>query len=360
MTTKAPSLVSYCETDVVQVRVDDEGGFRDRISRSKEVRLNRDLIFQKNGRPEDFEFVQRERGFSLGFDEIRGLGLRIESWPFLSPNQANPRCLFCHAHLEEAPESEQLGRFDRPNDEYFTGFLFQVMLTCSVCGWWVLVQQDFQHANACSNSLERTYELRACSSGKAKVYSVSDADVPLDELRRWLSKHPDHVAHTDAFHFERLMASCFRDSFPNAEVIHLGGRRDHGIDLKLIQTEMGTVLVQVKRRANLERNESVQVVRELNGVMLREGVPRGIVVTTAKGYTKDAKEEAAHVQRAYHDSDRFSRYRVDLLAFDDVVKLLELPTSTPRPWQQTFQEALEAKRRLQAERNAKWREEDWW
>lgn len=49
--------------------------------------------------------------------------------------------------------------------------------------------------------------------------------------------------------------------------------------------------IQVKRRASDETTESVKVVRELFGVLFRDGFRDAAVVTTAKSFTRDAKRE---------------------------------------------------------------------
>jgi len=51
-----------------------------------------------------------------------------------------------------------------------------------------------------------------------------------------------------------------------------------------------TWLVQVKRRLN-DKPEPVESIRLLNGVLLREGHHRGMVVTSAKSFSKNANVE---------------------------------------------------------------------
>jgi len=80
--------------------------------------------------------------------------------------------------------------------------------------------------------------------------------------------------------------------------------------------------------SNIEKNESVDVVRQLNGVIFRENAAKGLVITTAKNYTPDAQQET-QVQ-----SDTGAWQSIDLYGFEDIVKWLELPDVVPyQPWQ---------------------------
>ena len=115
------------------------------------------------------------------------------------------------------------------------------------------------------------------------------------------------------------MADCFKDVYPDAEVIHVGKcSGDGGIDIKLVTTRKETILVQVKRREDLTSTEGVDAIRSLNGVLMHQNKARGIVVSTAKTFSPAAKREALPVR------PRSTRYKVDLLAFDDVVSMLRV------------------------------------
>src|SRR6185295_2727412 len=79
---------------------------------------------------------------------------------------------------------------------------------------------------------------------------------------------------------------------------------------------------------NLERNEGVDVVRLHNGVLFREGIPRGMIVTTAKAFTKSAYSER-EVKTGTSEP-----YELELFARDHIVEWLKLEFPTPyQPWQ---------------------------
>ena len=124
------------------------------------------------------------------------------------------------------------------------------------------------------------------------------------------------------------MQDCLRSEYAPCEVYHVGKTGDGGgIDLKLVLSDKETFLIQVKRRSDLSKREGVNVVRELNGVLFREGVSKGMVISTARGYTKAAEREL-NVK-----TDTSETYLVRLLDYYDIVKMLNLPMVNPyRPW----------------------------
>ena len=191
-----------------------------------------------------------------------------------------------------------------------SSYLADEILYCANCGWWI---------SKCEIALgDGHYSIggHLTSFGTLRRYAIDTGSVPIDALRNWLRRHPESLAHVNPKIFERLVAACFRDIHRDVEVIHVGKSRDGGRDILFVQNDRVEALIQVKRRHDLGKAESVDVVRSLNGAMLRQGVPKGIVVTTAKRYSIDAVEEARPLPFS------LATYSVDLLAFDDVVGLL--------------------------------------
>lgn len=76
----------------------------------------------------------------------------------------------------------------------------------------------------------------------------------------------------------------------DCEVKHVGRTADGGIDLLLVMADE-VVPVQVKRRESPSAVEPVRTVREMFGVMLRDGFRRASVVTSARGFSKQALAE---------------------------------------------------------------------
>jgi HJR/Mrr/RecB family endonuclease len=191
-----------------------------------------------------------------------------------------------------------------------------VLAHCEICGFWRVVSTDGL------GSFHTSRELSA-HRGVAKLFQIDGLDVPLSDLKRFLRQNPAHLAHVNPYAFEDLVADCLRAAFPQCDLVNVGGRHDRGIDIILIQTTGERYLVQIKRRSNIEKNESVDVVRYLNGVIFRENAAKGLVVTTARNYTPDAQQETL-VQ-----SDTGVWQSIDLYGFQDIVEWLGLPNVVP-------------------------------
>lgn len=225
-------------------------------------------------------------------------------------------CLYCNAALRKSFTREL--RFS----ERTFGWRY-IVATCDVCGWWCvthLIQEEswyfwseaYRHAFAA-----------------LKRYDPLAVETPLALARDYLARNPHKLARFDPFRFEDLMAECLTEVFGDGEVVKLGGRQDGGLDIKAIRSNGETTLVQVKRRADFSKKEGVVTVRELHGVMLREGVPRGMIITTAHDFSRAARDEVAQTRRTLH------HYSMELLPLADVVSLLGVPAAPiKRPWEQ--------------------------
>ncbi len=197
------------------------------------------------------------------------------------------------------------------------GLHARTLAWCAYCGWWRLKRTRVLGPDVC--------EIDA-TVGVAKRYDVSDPEVPIQELRRFLRRNPLHAAHTHPTAFERLVCDCLASAFPGSEIVHVGGVADGGIDAYMLIHDR-EYLVQVKRRSDLDSVESVKVVRELNGVLFREGKARGIVVSTAGRFSSSARTEA-NISTPLSET-----YEMRLLAFGDFVSMLQLPgRHEPEPW----------------------------
>jgi hypothetical protein len=194
---------------------------------------------------------------------------------------------------------------------------------CDACGWWALL--FVRQPGSAMDHL---------SCGLCQTYDVAALDVPLDALRDYLRRNPHDMAHVNPEAFERLVGECLKSEYAPCDVIHIGGSGDGGVDLKLVEGNDRVFLIQVKRRSDLASREGVQVVRELNGVLFKEGRAKGMVVTTASGFTRAALKERDV------KTPTLEPYEVRLLAFDDIVRMLHLPSPEPyEPWMRIVTDA---------------------
>lgn len=227
--------------------------------------------------------------------------------PTLLTATTRARCRFCSSEMND--------RTDKKN-EFF-------LELCKLCGFWRVV-------NLRGLGGFRNGEPQAARRGVAKFYDIGALDVPVADLRRFLIKHPHHISNVNPYAFEELVADCMRSAFTNCDIIKVGGRKDRGIDLIIISTSGEKYLAQIKRRSNINKSESVHVVRQLNGVLFRENVAKGLVVTTARKYTADATKET-WVTTPHGEEGAWQS--IELYGFEDIVKWLDLPPcEDDEPW----------------------------
>jgi hypothetical protein len=193
---------------------------------------------------------------------------------------------------------------------------------CKACGWWTVNHLRYE------KGLEDAFYDFSSAYAVMKRFDPFALDTPLSLAREYLARNPHRTARFDAHRFEGLMADCLRDCYGDSEIIQLGGGRDGGVDVKAIRADGEVTLIQVKRREDLLSREGVRAVRELHGVMLREGIPRGMVLSTACDFTRGARAEVARAAQTVHG------YKMDLLPLIDIAELLQLPMRRyAPPWQ---------------------------
>ncbi|MBR9972444.1 restriction endonuclease [Magnetospirillum sulfuroxidans] len=223
-------------------------------------------------------------------------------------------CKYCcgkmHAAFRSKPKKSVIGQ------QYPTNYSVD---ECLSCGWWRV--DESTGSDSMGLFISRTV-------GELRRYDTSSISIPLDELRSHLRSNPKDLAWVNPTKFEKLMAACLRDAYSPCEVRHVGGSGDGGVDIILVTSSSEKYLVQVKRRADLSKKEGVSAVRELNGVLFREGECKGIVITTASGFTKSAKSET-NIK-----TPTVGVYKVDLFDIADVVRLLGLDARpNKKPWE---------------------------
>ena len=118
-----------------------------------------------------------------------------------------------------------------------------------------------------------------------------------DELALHIRRHPDLLHSFNPKRFEKFVADVFRANYTNAEVIHVGGSGDGGVDVLLIDTEKEQWFIQVKRRGPQKPSEEVRTIRELLGAMFVDGVRIGIVVSTVERFSPDARGLVAKAKK---------------------------------------------------------------
>lgn len=112
-----------------------------------------------------------------------------------------------------------------------------------------------------------------------------------EEVKKYLSKHPEKLYELSPRKFEELVASILEDMGLSVELTQ--ATRDGGSDIiAQIKNSLTSflVLIECKRYAP-ENKVDVSIVRSVAGVHLLKEPAKSIIVTTST-FTRDAKEEA--------------------------------------------------------------------
>ncbi|MBE0639409.1 MAG: restriction endonuclease [Bacteroidales bacterium] len=235
-------------------------------------------------------------------------------------------CFYCNSLLHKetlVSKGEQVGIL---YESWKGDSITDIVYSCNNCGWWVIHRKYCHEGGIFTLDNDKSLYI----VGSVMDYNIHDINIPIKLARNYLKKNPKDLANINPFRFELLIKDCFEDLYGNCEIVHMGYRKDRGIDLKIIRNNKKTVLVQVKRRADYSKNEGVDVVRSLNGVLFREGLSEGIIVTTAKGFTKDAISETQVMPK-------YETYSMKLFSFDNIIDLLNLSEINPYlPWEKFY------------------------
>jgi len=186
-------------------------------------------------------------------------------------------------------------------------------LVCSRCGFWTYT--SFLEAGGETNSEIYTSRLTEFDIGHLKA--------PMDAVLAWLRVHPDDSTRVNPRGLERIVHHILREQM-SCELSLTRGTRDGGLDLMGFDTERGKFIVEVKRYAS-HRKICVSLVRQIAGVLVRENVRWGIIVSTS-GPTRDAKIEAAK----FRGVDQEYPVNIEFLAVADLMSWLDIHDSRER------------------------------
>ena len=117
-----------------------------------------------------------------------------------------------------------------------------------------------------------------------------------EELALHIRSNPDLLHSFNPTRFEKFVADVFRANYTQAEVLHVGKPGDGGVDVLLIDTGKEDWLIQVKRRESPNRSEGVDTIRNVLGAMIENRAHKSIVVSTAKRFSRYAKQLAAEAK----------------------------------------------------------------
>lgn len=217
------------------------------------------------------------------------------------------RCPYCGGEMEFAafePAEEDVDPEGRHSYRLWS---------CFHCGYWQSYGFEGNPDLVCTaaSSVLGRFEHRIPEGCYAEWARCLRADPS-----RWHSMHPTDM--------EKLVADIFKANFAHAEVNHVGGSGDGGVDVILVEANGTRWLTQVKRRKDPGSQEGPDTLRNLVGAMVLKGGTYGIVATTADHFSPGAiGAQKAAAQRGYV---------IQLLDRGKLIRMLGalLPQ---RPWQ---------------------------
>ena len=225
------------------------------------------------------------------YDWYRKGEIGDREWMFL---RMSMKCPYCGIELDPInyhPSGEQRDKYHNWINEG-RGEINETLSSispfeCSICGWWQVILKNVDHdwPNGWSHGWH--------TQGILKTTRIDAPNTPLEVLASHLTKNPSDIYHIHYKKMEKLVQSVFQEHF-NCEVHHCGQSHDRGIDLLMVESEE-LIPIQVKRRQSSSKTEGVKVIREMMGVMFRDGFSKAKVVTNASHFSAMAKQEVSEL-----------------------------------------------------------------
>lgn len=189
---------------------------------------------------------------------------------------------------------------------------------CPECAYWRLHHQRAAY-------LGRGGHLFGYEGWESKLQSFEEGlpEGLSPAFAQYLRRHPSALRRLSPTRMERLVTDIFKANYGYADVMHVGGPGDGGIDVLFVESETKRWLVQVKRRSSARKSEGVATIRSLLGAMVLEGTLRGIVVSSANRFTAPAIEAQQGAAR--------QGFLIDLVDKGKLLRMLK-PALPDRPW----------------------------
>ncbi|UGQ48777.1 restriction endonuclease [Massilia endophytica] len=156
------------------------------------------------------------------------------------------------------------------------------------CGWWIAEDRAVLPATRW-----QYWAVTLASMSALEEFSLSDIDLPLQEVRRYLMRKFERRAAMHPRLFELIVADVFRDlDYRSAATAY---SNDGGIDVILEAGHGQRIGVQVKRQ---KRTIEVEQIRAFLGALTLGGFARGVFVSSSRfsrGAVRAAEQSTSRI-----------------------------------------------------------------
>ncbi|WP_405566316.1 restriction endonuclease [Polaribacter sp. Asnod6-C07] len=189
----------------------------------------------------------------------------------------------------------------------------QTILVCLKCGFW----------GGRGSRFDRILHESIPSRGVLGFYKPFKPLKEIDSefLITHLKRHPKDLPKIGPKRAEKFVLELLSESL-NCEVKPVGGIKDGGVDGYIIKNDEIETIIQVKWRQDMNKAESVGVVREVAGTLLARGVPSGILISNRNHFSKDAKFDASEVSK--RKIEKLGQMNLTLLDYHNIIDMLDI------------------------------------
>lgn len=239
-----------------------------------------------------------------------GTGYTLDHW-IQNTFRTRSSCPHCSTSLAKA-------RHELPGPTSDDDGLIEIWL-CPRCGFWQWhALQDYGDIwSGAATSISRSFDLKLpapCTTELAQ-YLIRDPD-------RWHELHPTSL--------EKLVAEVFKANYVHADVLHVGGTGDLGVDVIFVEASGQEWLIQVKRRQK-GASEGFETLQKLLGTLLLKGGRHGIIATTADHFTHAVHKQVGRAADV--------GVTIDLIDKGKLARMID-PLIEENPWRKQFAQLL--------------------
>jgi len=199
---------------------------------------------------------------------------------------------------------------DAPRDATLTRTFYHL---CDSCGFWRFELQDRAH-------------LPYYTIPNVKRFDYEAAVPSMSYLSKEIHRNRERLYGMNPTGFEVFVGSVLSD-FLDCEVHHIGRSGDDGVDLIALVGD-SPLMIQVKRRESPSATEGIDVVKLLFASAFVQGSSNGMVVTSAKRFTRPA--------RIWSESRKLtdSGFHLDLVDMNSLMSMVDAVASKDEvpPW----------------------------